>query len=183
MVLYLWLVLYITAVAEGKCQQNYYYDGLMESCQLCSGRCNSPPAICATYCRTSSSSRNEAGENVRIILIVLFVFLGTCMVLTGILKVIRRKACKHVLLAKAQEQVSSESERGSNMTEQSEDVDGSALDVEEGLTPTHYNSNLPLPSTEEGTTVLVTTKTVQTYNCSTQYTQGVTLGVWTTAAV
>uniref|UniRef100_A0A3B1JK71 TNF receptor superfamily member 17 n=1 Tax=Astyanax mexicanus TaxID=7994 RepID=A0A3B1JK71_ASTMX len=192
MILYLWLFLYIAAIAEGKCEPNFYPDKLMENCQHCSKRCNSPPPDCTTYCRPSSSGKKEAGENqnARIILIVLIVFLGTCLALMGILTVIRRKACKHVLIAKAtQERDSSESERGSDTTEQSEDVDGSAaaantaVNVEEEMSSTHYNTNLPLPSTEEGTTVLVTTKTVQTYNCSTQYTRGVTLGVWTTAAV
>ncbi|KAI4904315.1 hypothetical protein NFI96_015175 [Prochilodus magdalenae] len=188
MILYLWLLHYIITVAESKCANNYYYDGLLEDCRHCSIRCNSPPTICTTYCRSTSLSDSEAGENknVRIILIVLFIFFGTCTALTVILQVIRRKTCKHIPFATAQDQDSSESERGSDTTEQSEDADGSAADgltdIEKG-SPTHYNSSLPLPSTEEGTTVLVTTKTVQTYNYSSHYTQGVTLGVWRTGTV
>ncbi|XP_036427661.1 tumor necrosis factor receptor superfamily member 17 [Colossoma macropomum] len=190
MILYLWLLFYITTVAESKCAKNYYYDGLLEDCRHCSIRCNSPPTICTTFCRPTSTSGNEARENqnVRTVLIVLFVFLGACTTLTLILQVIRRKACKHVPFAKAQKQDSSESERSSDATEQSEDADGSAAangaaDIEKGISPAHYNSNLPLPSTEEGTTVLVTTKTVQMYNCSTHYTQGVTSGIWRAGTV
>ncbi|XP_066520603.1 tumor necrosis factor receptor superfamily member 17 [Hoplias malabaricus] len=170
---------------ESKCAKNYYYDGLLENCQHCSIRCNSPPTICNKYCKITSTLHIDAGEdqNVQTILIVLFVFLGACTTLTAILRVIRRKTCKHHILVKAQEQVPSESERDSDTSEQYEDVDKSAAasetaDVEEGMTLTHYNSHLPLPSTEEGATMLVTTKTVQTYNCSTHCTQGVTLGLW-----
>lgn len=59
-----------------------------------------------------------------------------------------------------------DSERGSNVTEQSEDTDEATTDWPDGLNQHHYNSNLPLPSTEEGTTLLVTTKTVQAYHCT-----------------
>ncbi len=55
-----------------------------------------------------------------------------------------------------------DSERGSNVTEKSEDTDEATTDLNQH----HYNSNLPLPSTEEGTTLLVTTKTVQAYHCT-----------------
>ncbi|XP_058650034.1 tumor necrosis factor receptor superfamily member 17 isoform X2 [Onychostoma macrolepis] len=128
------LLLYIIIYAEGKCAKNYYYDGLLEECQHCSIRCNSPPIICKTFCTS------------------------TFTVLTIILRVIRRKTCKPIMnKVKGQEQ-KTDSERGSNVTEQSEDTDG--------LNQHHYNSNLPLPSTEEGTTLLVTTKTVQAYHCT-----------------
>lgn len=65
-----------------------------------------------------------------------------------------------------QEQKTSDSERGSDVTEQSEDTDEATTDFPDGLNQHHYNSNLPLPSTEEGTTLLVTAKTVQAYQCT-----------------
>lgn len=67
------------------------------------------------------------------------------------------------ITAIGEEQKISDSERGSDVTEQSEDTDEATTD---GLNQHHYNSNLPLPSTEEGTTLLVTTKTVQAYQCT-----------------
>uniref|UniRef100_A0A8C1J638 BCMA TALL-1 binding domain-containing protein n=1 Tax=Cyprinus carpio TaxID=7962 RepID=A0A8C1J638_CYPCA len=134
--------------AEGKCAKNYYYDGLLEECQPCSIRCNSPPNICKTFCTSI-----EKNQNIRLILIVFFVFLGAFTALTIILRVIRRKTCL--------DPKTSDSERGLNVTEQSEDTDEATTDLPDGLNQHHYNSNLPLPSTEEGTTILVTTKTVQ----------------------
>ncbi|XP_058650033.1 tumor necrosis factor receptor superfamily member 17 isoform X1 [Onychostoma macrolepis] len=152
------LLLYIIIYAEGKCAKNYYYDGLLEECQHCSIRCNSPPIICKTFCTSIPENEVEKNQNIRLILIVFFVFLGAFTVLTIILRVIRRKTCKPIMnKVKGQEQ-KTDSERGSNVTEQSEDTDG--------LNQHHYNSNLPLPSTEEGTTLLVTTKTVQAYHCT-----------------
>uniref|UniRef100_A0A672PXI8 Tumor necrosis factor receptor superfamily member 17-like n=1 Tax=Sinocyclocheilus grahami TaxID=75366 RepID=A0A672PXI8_SINGR len=134
------LLLYIIIYAEGKCAKNYYYDGLLEECQHCSIRCNSPPNICKTFCTST---------------------------LTIILRVIRRKTCKPIInKVIGQEQKTSDSERGSNVTEQSEDTDEATTDFPDGLNQHHYNSSLPLPSTEEGTTILVTTKTVQAYHCT-----------------
>ncbi|KAB5555496.1 hypothetical protein PHYPO_G00034890 [Pangasianodon hypophthalmus] len=133
------------------------------------------------YFISFTASANEAGanRNIRVILIVLFVFLGAFITLT-LIQVVRRKACRPVIKAKAQQQETSESDGGSETTEKSDD---GSPDMEDGTCKTHCNTSLPLPSTEEGTTMLVTTKTVQTYNCRTQYTEDVTLGVWRTEMV
>ncbi|XP_026993321.1 tumor necrosis factor receptor superfamily member 17 isoform X2 [Tachysurus fulvidraco] len=176
MTFHLWLLLFMTPSAVAKCGSNNYYDGLSEDCQPCSVRCNSPPAICVTYCKSTASSANEGGanRNIRVIIIVLFVFLGAFITLT-LIQVVRRKACRPFNKAKAQQQETSESDGGSEATEKSDD--GSA-DVEDATCKTYCKTSLPLPSTEEGTTMLVTTKTVQTYNCRTQYTEDVALGLW-----
>ncbi|KAI2658523.1 Tumor necrosis factor receptor superfamily member 17 [Labeo rohita] len=109
----------------------------------------------------------EKNQNIRLILIVFFVFLGAFTALTIILRVIRRKTCKPIMKKViGQEQKTSDSERGSNVTEQSEDMDETTTDLSDRLNQDHYNSSLPLPSTEEGTTLLVTTKTVQAYHCT-----------------
>ncbi|XP_048026833.1 tumor necrosis factor receptor superfamily member 17 isoform X2 [Megalobrama amblycephala] len=165
MLLFIWL-LYMIIYAEGKCAKNYYYDGLLEDCQHCSIRCNSPPNICNTFCTSIPENEVEKNQNIRFILIVFFVFLGAFTALTIILRVIRRKTCKPIIMNKGQEQKTSDSERGSDVTEQSEDTDEPTTDLPDGLNQHHYNSNLPLPSTEEGTTLLVTTKTVQAYQCT-----------------
>ncbi|XP_053541155.1 tumor necrosis factor receptor superfamily member 17 [Ictalurus punctatus] len=168
-------------MAVAKCGNNKYFDGLIEECQPCSIRCKSPPPICVTYCKSLASSANEAGpnRNIRVILIVLFVFLGAFITLT-LIQVVRRKACRSVIKAKAQHQETSESDGGSEATEKS---DAGSPEMEDATCKTHCNTSLPLPSTEEGTTMLVTTKTVQTYNCRTQYIEDVTLGVWRTEIV
>ncbi|XP_050979696.1 tumor necrosis factor receptor superfamily member 17 isoform X1 [Labeo rohita] len=161
------LLLYIIIYAEGKCAKNYYYDGLLEECQHCSIRCNSPPDICKTFCTSIPENEVEKNQNIRLILIVFFVFLGAFTALTIILRVIRRKTCKPIMKKViGQEQKTSDSERGSNVTEQSEDMDETTTDLSDRLNQDHYNSSLPLPSTEEGTTLLVTTKTVQAYHCT-----------------
>lgn len=109
----------------------------------------------------------EKNQNIRVILIVFFVFLGAFTALTIILRVICRKTCKPIMKKViGQDQKTSDSERGSNVTEQSEDLDEATTYLPDGLNRHHYNSNLPLPSTEEGTTILVTTKTVQAYHCT-----------------
>ncbi|KAK2876547.1 hypothetical protein Q8A67_020643 [Cirrhinus molitorella] len=161
------LLLYVIIYAEGKCAKNYYYDGLLEECQHCSTRCNSPPDICKTFCTSIPENEVEKNQNIRLILIVFFVFLGAFTALTIILRVIRRKTCKPIMKkVVGQEQKTSDSERGSNVTEQSEDTDEATTDLSDGFNQHHYNSNLPVPSTEEGTTLLVTAKTVQAYHCT-----------------
>ncbi|XP_026861887.1 tumor necrosis factor receptor superfamily member 17 [Electrophorus electricus] len=162
MILCLWFLLYVTPVFESKCAQGYYYDGLLDDCQHCSRRCNSPPTVCATYCRPSTLSGSEAAQSnkFRIILIILLLTSVTCIMLT-LIQVIRQKACRVMLLAKAQDRKMCANDKSSISTEQSDDADGpdsGSLDME-GMCHALYNSNLPLPSTEEGTTVLVTTKT------------------------
>lgn len=74
----------------------------------------------------------------------------------------------------------SESDGVSETTEKSDD---GSPDMEDTTYKTQCNTSLPLPSTEEGSTMLVTTKTVQTYNCRTRYTEDVTLGIWRTEIV
>ncbi|XP_018976540.1 tumor necrosis factor receptor superfamily member 17-like [Cyprinus carpio] len=160
------LLLYIIIYAEGKCAKNYYYDGLLEECQHCSIRCNSPPIICKIFCTSIPENEVEKNQNIRLILIVFFAFLGAFTALTIILRVIRRKTCKPIMNKVIGQEQKTDSERGSNVTEQSEDTDEASTDFPDGLNQHHYNSNLPLPSTEEGTTLLVTTKTVQAYHCT-----------------
>ncbi|XP_043108951.1 tumor necrosis factor receptor superfamily member 17 isoform X1 [Puntigrus tetrazona] len=160
------LLLYVIIYAEGKCAKNYYYDGLLEECQHCSIRCNSPPITCKKFCTSIPENEVEKNQNIRLILIVFFVFLGAFTVLTIILQVIRRKSCKPIMNKVIGQEHKNDSERGSNATEQSEDTDEATTYLPEGLNQDHYNSNLPLPSTEEGTTLLVTTKTVQAYHCT-----------------
>ncbi|KAF7705265.1 tumor necrosis factor receptor superfamily member 17 [Silurus meridionalis] len=181
MIFHLWLLFYLTPVTVAKCEPNNYYDGLTEDCEPCSSRCKSPPSDCVTYCKSSVSFTNEAGlnRNVLVILIVLFVIVGVVITLT-LIQVVRRKKCRSVINAKAQKQETSDSDGGSEATEKTDD---GSTDMEDGTCKTHCNTNLPLPSTEEGTTMLVTAKTVQTYNCRTQYTEDVTLGVWRTEMV
>ncbi|XP_056326170.1 tumor necrosis factor receptor superfamily member 17 [Danio aesculapii] len=156
------LLLYTTIYVEGKCLKNHYYDGLLEECQHCSIRCNSPPNICKTFCSSIPENEVEKNLNIRFILIVFFVFLGAFTALTIILRVIHRKSCKPIIMNK----VLCEEQKNSDVTEQSEDTDETTTDFQDGLNKHHYNSNLPLPSTEEGTTLLVTTKTVQSYHCN-----------------
>lgn len=84
------------------------------------------------------------------------------MALTIILRVIQRKSCKPIIMNK----VLCEEQKNSDVTKQSEDTDRTTTDFQDGLNQHHYNSNLPLPSTEEGTTLLVTAKTVQSYHCN-----------------
>ncbi|KAK1793912.1 hypothetical protein P4O66_010823 [Electrophorus voltai] len=114
-----------------------------------------------------SGSEAAQSNKFRIILIILLLTSVTCIMLT-LIQVIRQKACRVMLLAKgivlntaAQDRKMCANDKSSISTEQSDDADGpdsGSLDME-GMCHALYNSNLPLPSTEEGTTVLVTTKT------------------------
>ncbi|XP_051523738.1 tumor necrosis factor receptor superfamily member 17 isoform X1 [Myxocyprinus asiaticus] len=171
MLLYIWLLLHIVFHVEGKCAKNYYYDGLLEECQPCSIRCNSPPNICSAYCTSIPVNEAEKNQNISFILIVFFVILGAFTALTIMLQVIRRKTCKPIIMNKGQEHKTSDCERGLDVSEQTEDADEAMSDprppeTQDGFNQHHYNSSLPLPSTEEGTTLLVTTKTVQAFHCT-----------------
>ncbi|KAA0725268.1 hypothetical protein E1301_Tti005980 [Triplophysa tibetana] len=159
MILYAWLLLYIIFHAEGKCPKNDYYDELLEECQPCSMRCISPPNICTTYCTSIPKKESEQTQNIHFILTIFFVFLGAFMVLNIILRVIRKKTCKPIDIKKVigKEQKTSVTERSLDVTDKSTP---DQISSDDGLSQHHFNSNLPLPSTEEGTTLLVTTKTV-----------------------
>ncbi|XP_030630968.1 tumor necrosis factor receptor superfamily member 17 [Chanos chanos] len=185
MVLRLWLSLHavpLTAV-WCKCAPDYYYDGLVEECKHCSTRCNSPPHICTTFCTSCKSSSNESQEsnNVQLILVLLFAFVCAFSALTVIVQVLRKKTCQELPCKEPVE--TSEGERSCDDSEQTEVAEAAATenglaDPEQETAQTHYNSSLPVPSTEEGTTALVTTKTVQIHNCTARHIEDVTLNIW-----
>ncbi|XP_014034440.1 tumor necrosis factor receptor superfamily member 17 [Salmo salar] len=165
-------------MSEGQCGLGYYYDGLVEECKQCYLRCNSPPRVCTTYCTQSSESKAPEPFNIRLTLVWLFVFLCAFTTLLLLLQVLRKKTCRRFprnKLSRLQEAECPGTERVSyDVPEQTVVIMGQdsltsgagAMVLQEGTnsqTP-DCNANLPVPSTEEGTTILVTTKTVQIFN-------------------
>ncbi|XP_063076976.1 tumor necrosis factor receptor superfamily member 17 [Engraulis encrasicolus] len=160
------------SLADAPCPSNQYYDSLSEECESCVLRCGSPPSVCTAFCAEPEAIESSSGSSIRVVLVILFVFLGVAMTLamTLILQFLRRKTCK----TDPNHRVPCQEERGPTVLQEEEALDipegtGGALadfsqahhEGQSGVTP---NSSLPLPSTEEGTTVLVTTKTGQSYN-------------------
>ncbi|XP_064808839.1 tumor necrosis factor receptor superfamily member 17 [Oncorhynchus masou masou] len=179
-------------MSEGQCGLGYYYDGLVEECKQCYLRCNSPPRVCTTYCTQSSESKAPEPFNIRLTLVWLFVFLCAFTTLLLLLQVLRKKTCRRFprnKLSRLQEAECPGTERVSDdfpeqtvviMGQDSLTSGAGAMVLQEGTncqTP-DCNSNLPVPSTEEGTTILVTTKTVQIFNHTDDITEAKTLGLW-----
>ncbi|XP_031417127.1 tumor necrosis factor receptor superfamily member 17 [Clupea harengus] len=187
---YLGLIVYITplSLANQKCAPNQYYDGLTERCEPCMFRCSSPPSVCTAYCRPTKSEPPDLSEtsespsyNLRVILVALLVFLGVFMVVSLILQFLRRRTCKSLSKTK----VPCQEEAGPTVLQEALDIQGMEENLA-GLGQIHQeeqsevlpNSSLPLPSTEEGTTVLVTTKTGQSDCCRAQNTDNMALYLW-----
>uniref|UniRef100_A0A8C9V3C1 BCMA TALL-1 binding domain-containing protein n=1 Tax=Scleropages formosus TaxID=113540 RepID=A0A8C9V3C1_SCLFO len=168
-------------MAKGKCGRNSYYDGLVEMCKPCYLRCsNSPPVSCTSYCSRSSESPEPDNSNVWVILLV-FLFLNAFTAVALLVHVLRKKRCRQLSCP-------STDEGGCDATEQTDTAkDGGSSTwypaPEEESSDSQYNSSLPLPSTEEGTTILVTTKTAQTYSYASHCTEDKTLGLWGSVCV
>ncbi|KAL4624526.1 tumor necrosis factor receptor superfamily member 17-like [Arapaima gigas] len=187
-------------MAKGKCAKNSYYDGLVEMCKPCYLRCsNSPPVSCTSYCTKSSESAVPENNNVWVILVV-FLLLNAFTTMLLLVHVLRKKRCRQTSVEKVlrlcinlilssfivgsdQDQVADPGgEEGSDAAKRTETANDAGIFhwkpvLEEENSDSQYNSSLPLPSTEEGTTILVTTKTAQTYNYTPHCTEDKTLGV------
>ncbi|XP_028975713.2 tumor necrosis factor receptor superfamily member 17 [Esox lucius] len=159
-------------MSEGQCGPGYYYDGLVEECKECFLRCSSPPSICTAYCTKSSESKGLEPFNIRLTLVLLFVFLSAfTTLLLLLLQMLRKKTCRlfptsKVLRLQGTECPGTEA-LSNDIPEQTVVIMGQEdmvfLEATYNKTP-DCNSSLPVPSTEEGTTILVTTKTVQIFN-------------------
>ncbi|KAL2078176.1 hypothetical protein ACEWY4_025861 [Coilia grayii] len=174
MLFYLVLIVYITPLflADKQCASNQYYDTLSEECESCVLRCSSPPSVCTAFC-TKPEPIESPGNNIRLVLVILFVFLGVFVAVSLILQFLRRKTCK----ADSKHKVPCQEEAGPTVLQEALDIPGIGSNLveicqahQEGQSEVTPNSSLPLPSTEEGTTVLVTTKTGQSYSCRAQNT-------------
>ncbi|KAL0983960.1 hypothetical protein UPYG_G00135240 [Umbra pygmaea] len=166
-------------MSEEECGPGQYYDGLVEECKHCHLRCNSPPRICTTYCIKSSESTSPEPLNIRLILVWLFVLLCAFTTLLLLLQVLRKKSCRLFPMNKVfqlndgcpgTERLADDVPEKTMVIMGQESTMSRAEDVvfleaTYSQTP-DCNSSLPVPSTEEGTTILVTTKTVQIFNHS-----------------
>ncbi|KAJ8284006.1 hypothetical protein COCON_G00028560 [Conger conger] len=173
-------------MARSKCTQNNFYDGLLEKCMPCQLRCSNPPISCTTYCMRPAvkpnSNSSSVPENNNLWLILLFSLLCAFTTLTLLIQMLRKRNCQPFLRKKGRHQKQGEdSEHDRDLEESKEmDVAHDRTMVSEESEPKYndtYNSSLPLPSTEEGTTILVTTKTARTCNHTHFCTQDRTLDV------
>ncbi|XP_036386170.1 tumor necrosis factor receptor superfamily member 17 [Megalops cyprinoides] len=178
-------------MAKRSCAQNDFYDGLLEKCKPCYLRCSkSPPDSCTAYC-TSDKTVSPVPENHNVWLILVFLLLSAVTAVVLLLQVLRKKRRRHFLKNKgtSQEHIEdSGNQRDSRALRQTDVAHDGPVTSEKfehnyENSSTHCNSSLPLPSTEEGTTILVTTKTAQTYNYATYCTQDKTLDLWRSVSV
>ncbi|KAJ7984730.1 hypothetical protein DPEC_G00357790 [Dallia pectoralis] len=178
-------------MSEGECATGYYYDGLVEECKQCFLRCSSPPRKCTSYCTKPSESKSLEPFNLRLTLVLVFVTLSAVTTLLLLLQVLRKKTCRLFSLDKVLQLRGPEcpgTKRPSNdipgeatvmMRQENMTSGGEAMVFLEDTynkTP-DCNSSLPVPSTEEGTTTLVTTKTVHVFNQSDEKTRVEMVGV------
>ncbi|XP_067100159.1 tumor necrosis factor receptor superfamily member 17 [Osmerus mordax] len=165
-------------MSEGECGQGFYYDGLVEECQHCFHRCSSPPRVCSKYCSLPSESKAPENLNVRLILVWLFVFMLVFCTLILLLQMLRKKSCRLFLKNKVSKPEGahqcSDVDGRPDSAEQRKDVDGNSVRSWRRVevdSQTQCNSSLPVPSTEEGVTILVTTKTVQNFDDYSSYSE------------
>ncbi|MBN3320957.1 SNX29 protein, partial [Atractosteus spatula] len=148
-----------------KCSPNDYYDKLMETCKPCYLRCSkAPPSVCLTYCKQSV-------ETVWIIL-GSFLLLGAVGVIltVSLQKLWKRRSSRYPQNTGKPPGVGDPEKTADPGRADSARETG----LPDGLVPTRgdtdqrgttadlqHISALPLPATEEGTTLLVTAKTTQ----------------------
>ncbi|KAG9334982.1 hypothetical protein JZ751_006205 [Albula glossodonta] len=168
-------------MAKSKCLQNTFYDGLVEKCMPCHLRCSKPPSSCSAFCTKSSDSLDSQNYNLWLILVFLLLCAITAVML--LLRVLRKYRCQAFPRKRGRNQEQEEdlgSERdleASRETDLANDRNIITEESELNYSGTHYSSSLPLPSTEEGTTILVTTKTAQISSYAQYCTQDNTLDV------
>ncbi|XP_043379174.1 tumor necrosis factor receptor superfamily member 17 [Chelonia mydas] len=159
------------------CFKNEYFDSLLQSCIPCHLRCSSkPPFSCQSYCNESTTGQIKVSDG------ILWIGLGIGVILTFtvfILMVLFKR--RHPKQSK-EELKNTESAMELNVilkadieTSVNADIIGDSLQSEASLTyseeecpcgdcglvklQTGFDTSFPLPATEEGATVLVTTKT------------------------
>ncbi|NXJ60788.1 TNR17 factor, partial [Rostratula benghalensis] len=149
-----------------RCPKNEYFDNLLLSCKPCHLRCSStPPPSCENYCDKSTDSSG-----------VLWICLGLVILMLSLFTLMVLFKWKHLKQLKEKlENTDSSVERNNTNTESSMNTEGTRhslqsetlmYSVEEctcsdcGLVKpqTGCETSFPLPATEEGPTVLVTTK-------------------------
>ncbi|XP_023676566.1 tumor necrosis factor receptor superfamily member 17 [Paramormyrops kingsleyae] len=159
-------------MAKSRCAKDSYYDGLLEKCKPCYLRCSSsPPISCTEYCTKPSDSPVLENNNVWVIVVV-FLLLNAFTTMILIVQVLRKKKCRQVSLKTGFNQDQVEDFRSREVSDAEKQIeiinDGCVTNgnpvLKEKKNDSHYNSSLPLPSTEEGTTILVTTKTTQAHS-------------------
>ncbi|NXT00018.1 TNR17 factor, partial [Jacana jacana] len=148
------------------CPKNEYFDNLLLSCKPCHLRCSStPPPSCENYCDKSTDSSG-----------VLWICLGLVILMLSLFTLMVLFKWKHLKQLKEKlENTDSSVELNNTNTESSVNPEGTRhslqsetlmYSVEEctcsdcGLvkSQTGCEASFPLPATEEGPTVLVTTK-------------------------
>uniref|UniRef100_A0A8C8R583 TNF receptor superfamily member 17 n=1 Tax=Pelusios castaneus TaxID=367368 RepID=A0A8C8R583_9SAUR len=150
------------------CFKNEYFDNLLQSCKPCRLRCSSkPPFPCQSYCDESQVSHGIVWISLGIGVILTFIM----FILMVLFKRIKPKQSKEELKnTGTKNMIHSDIE-----TNVSTDITGDSLQSEASLMysveectcvdcglvtlQTGFDTSFPLPATEEGATVLVTTKT------------------------
>ncbi|KAL1778544.1 tumor necrosis factor receptor superfamily member 17 [Sigmodon hispidus] len=152
-----------------QCFHSEYFDSLLQACKPCRLRCSDPPAPCEHYCNPGVTSSMKG------IHIVLWTFLGLTLISLALftLTFLLRKRNSEALKDKLQSQASILLDKANTelMKSKADDIRilprSLAYTVEECTCEDCVKSNLkvdsdhffPLPAMEEGSTILVTTKT------------------------
>uniref|UniRef100_A0A7M4E7L1 TNF receptor superfamily member 17 n=2 Tax=Crocodylus porosus TaxID=8502 RepID=A0A7M4E7L1_CROPO len=159
------------------CFQNEYFDSLLQSCKPCHLRCSSkPPFSCQNYCNKSAADPVKLSHG------IIWICLGIGILLTFAVFVLMVLFKRRYSNPSKEELKSTESSVKLNIILQTDtescvnaDGIGETLQSESSLMysvqectcvdynlvkpQTGFDTSFPLPATEEGATVLVTTKT------------------------
>ncbi|XP_028670439.2 tumor necrosis factor receptor superfamily member 17-like [Erpetoichthys calabaricus] len=189
-----------------RCSGDEYFDSLLSACRSCSLRCSGvPPTVCRAHCTTVNGNSVEPKLPEKEEVHVMWIIIGVILFLTAVvlsftvsIQFLQRKKSRLLLTEKSEPGREQSAETGNADTryaeatmetgccdEKFDEENVSAVNEvtvaprEEQMDRTlQYPRCLPLPATEEGATILVTTKTAQL--CSHDaYEGGVKVqGVW-----
>ncbi|XP_050823739.1 tumor necrosis factor receptor superfamily member 17 [Gopherus flavomarginatus] len=159
------------------CFRNEYFDSLLQSCIPCQLRCSSkPPFSCQSYCNESTTGQVKVSDGILWIGLGIGVILTlTVFILMVLFKMRHPKQSKEELKNTESAVELNIILKADTETSVNTDIIGDSLQSEASLMyseeectcgdcglvklQTGFDTSFPLPATEEGATVLVTTKT------------------------
>ncbi|XP_007664216.1 tumor necrosis factor receptor superfamily member 17 [Ornithorhynchus anatinus] len=165
-----------------QCFKNEYFDNLLQACKPCHLRCpKSPPLVCQSYCAASATASVKITDEILWICLGMGAVLSlTVFVLTFLFKKMSQEQTKEELKNTGESGVESQDPAKAAVPNGAKEDEASVplragtatkVTVEEctceecnsGNPKEASQTSFPLPATQEGATVLVTTKTNDCY--------------------
>ncbi|KAK1162817.1 tumor necrosis factor receptor superfamily member 17-like isoform X1 [Acipenser oxyrinchus oxyrinchus] len=160
-----------------KCSPNDYFDSLLETCNHCFLRCfKAPPPACREYCSKPDPEKseleavvNQPGQGVWTLIWVAVFLVAMVFSITLLRLVLQKKKSGQDFYNKTEadkQKWTAVGSEGDNLFRVAMETGPNEATPHNGDITTLYPPCLPVPATEEGATILVTTKTAHFCSCA-----------------